>query len=133
MALRIRLSRIGAKKQPFYRIVVKEARSKREGEYVESIGTYNPLPNPSEINIDRKKYDQWKQKGAQPSDIVRRLVEGVPRLRSRRPAKKTQSTPADQTDDKTGLKAAVSLTESSGDNAPPTDQQNQMPEIQTGV
>lgn len=124
MALRIRLSRIGAKKQPFYRIVVKEARSKREGEYLEAIGNYNPLPNPSELNIDRQKYDQWIEKGAKASDIVRKLVEGKVRQRSIKQAKKIQNTPADQPDNKKGAAEAVPVSEGEQQAA----QQNPIPE-----
>ena len=73
--LKIKLSRFGKKHQPSYRIVVAEACSKRDGKYIELLGFYNPLTEPKTIKIDKKKYHQWLNKGAQPTDTVRRLVE----------------------------------------------------------
>ena len=79
MAVRIRLKRIGAKKNPFYRIVVADARSPRNGKVIEEIGTYNPLVNPSAVTIDSEKATEWIKKGAQPTDTVRGILkkEGV--------------------------------------------------------
>jgi small subunit ribosomal protein S16 len=73
MAVRIRLKRIGAKKSPFYRIVVADSRSPRDGKFIEEIGTYNPLTEPAKISIDEEKALEWMQKGAKPSDTVRSL------------------------------------------------------------
>lgn len=73
--LKIKLTRTGKRGQPSYRIVVVEARSKRDGKYLESLGFYNPLTKPNTIKVDKKKYQEWKAKGAQPTDTVRRLVE----------------------------------------------------------
>jgi len=70
----MRLRRTGAKKQPHYRVVVAEARSPRDGDFVDSIGYYNPLTEPATIHIDRDKALSWLQKGAQPSDTVVRLL-----------------------------------------------------------
>lgn len=73
--LKIRLTRRGKKNQPSYRIVVIEARSKRDGQYVESLGFYNPLTKPPTIKIDKKAYSEWLAKGAQPTEKVRKLVQ----------------------------------------------------------
>jgi len=74
MAVRIRLKRIGAKKAPFYRLVVADSRSPRDGRIIEEIGTYNPLTVPAQVNIDEEKALQWLQTGAKPSDTVRNLL-----------------------------------------------------------
>jgi small subunit ribosomal protein S16 len=73
MAVRIRLSRVGAKKQPAYRVVVADARSARDSRSIETIGHYNPRSEPIELNIDADKAKSWLEKGAQPSDTVVRL------------------------------------------------------------
>jgi small subunit ribosomal protein S16 len=73
MAVKIRLKRIGAKKTPFYRIVVADSRSPRDGRQIEAVGTYNPLTKPAELKIDEELALKWLQNGAQPSDTVRNL------------------------------------------------------------
>lgn len=73
MAVKIRLKRIGAKKSPFYRLVVADSRSPRDGRFIEEIGYYNPITNPVEVKIDEEKALQWMLKGAKPSDTVRNL------------------------------------------------------------
>ncbi|MEW6378346.1 MAG: 30S ribosomal protein S16 [bacterium] len=73
MALRIRLTRLGAKKRPFYRIVVIDSRRSRSGEYLDLIGNYDPLKAPAEIRINTEKAVSWMQKGAIPSDTVKQL------------------------------------------------------------
>lgn len=73
MSVKIRLKRMGAKKAPFYRLVVAESRSPRDGRFVEEIGTYNPLTEPAQVNINEERAMQWLQNGAQPSDTVRHL------------------------------------------------------------
>ncbi len=75
MAVKIRLKRIGAKKNPFYRIVVADARASRDGRFIEEIGTYDPLADPSKINIDNEKALAWIAKGAQPTDTVKNLLK----------------------------------------------------------
>lgn len=75
MAVKIRLKRIGAKKAPFYRIVVADSRSPRDGRFIEEIGTYNPLVNPAEIKIDVEAAKKWIANGAQPTDTVRALIK----------------------------------------------------------
>ncbi|MGD9677088.1 MAG: 30S ribosomal protein S16 [Vulcanibacillus sp.] len=73
MAVRIRLKRIGAKKSPFYRVVVADSNSPRDGRFIEEIGYYNPLTQPMEVKIDEEKALKWMQDGAKPSDTVRSL------------------------------------------------------------
>lgn len=74
MAVRIRLKRIGAHKAPFYRVVVSDSRSPRDGRFIEEIGTYNPVAEPAQVNIDEEKALKWLQTGAQASDTVRNLL-----------------------------------------------------------
>ena len=73
--VKIRLRRMGAKKTPFYRIVVADARSPRDGRCIEEIGTYNPLTNPATVNVDVEKAQTWIKNGAQPTDTVRGLLK----------------------------------------------------------
>jgi small subunit ribosomal protein S16 len=73
MAVKIRLKRMGAKKAPFYRIVVADSRAPRDGRFIEEIGYYNPTTEPTTIKIDEEKAAQWVKNGAQPSDIVKKL------------------------------------------------------------
>ncbi|MBQ8193309.1 MAG: 30S ribosomal protein S16 [Bacilli bacterium] len=73
MAVKIRLKRMGAKKAPFYRVVVADSRSPRDGRFIETIGTYNPLTTPAEIKIDEEAAQKWLNNGAIPTDTVRSL------------------------------------------------------------
>ncbi|MBZ5536007.1 MAG: 30S ribosomal protein S16 [Acidobacteriia bacterium] len=73
--LTIRLSRVGAKKRPHYRIVVIEKDAARDGRYLEVLGTYYPLANPAEIKLNRERYDHWLRRGAQPSDTVKSFLK----------------------------------------------------------
>lgn len=73
MAVKIRLKRMGAKKSPFYRIVVADSRSPRDGRYIEVVGTYNPVAQPAEVKINEELALKWMQNGAKPSDTVRNL------------------------------------------------------------
>ncbi len=75
--LAIRLTRMGSKKRPFYRIVVAEKRSKRDGAFVEAIGYYNPLTHPAEIRVNWERLQYWLRCGAQPTEVVRRLIRKV--------------------------------------------------------
>ena len=75
--VKIRLRRMGAKKAPFYRIVVADARSPRDGRCIEEIGTYNPLTNPAALNVDVEKAQAWIKNGAQPTDTVRALLKNA--------------------------------------------------------
>ncbi len=74
MAVRIRLTRVGAKKAPTYRVVVADSRNARDSRSIETIGHYNPLTDPAEVVIDADKAKAWLAKGAQPSDTVARLL-----------------------------------------------------------
>jgi small subunit ribosomal protein S16 len=74
MAVKIRLQRHGSKKRPFYFIVVADARSPRDGKFIQKLGTYNPLTIPASIQLDRQKALDWLHKGAQPTDTVRRIL-----------------------------------------------------------
>jgi small subunit ribosomal protein S16 len=74
MAVKMRLQRHGSKKRPFYFIVVADGRAPRDGKFIEKIGTYNPLTVPATINLDRQKSLEWLNKGAQPTDTVRRIL-----------------------------------------------------------
>ncbi|HEY4554213.1 MAG TPA: 30S ribosomal protein S16 [Bacillaceae bacterium] len=73
MAVKIRLKRMGAKKSPFYRIVVADSRSPRDGRIIEEVGTYNPVAQPAQISIDEESALKWLKDGAKPSDTVRNL------------------------------------------------------------
>lgn len=73
MAVKIRLKRMGAKKSPFYRIVVADSRSPRDGRYIETVGTYNPVADPAIVDINEDLVLKWLQDGAKPSDTVRNL------------------------------------------------------------
>ena len=79
MAVKIRLRRMGAKKAPFYRVVVADSRFPRDGRFIEEIGTYNTMVDPSEINIDAEKAKKWIANGAQPTDTVKDILkkEGI--------------------------------------------------------
>ena len=75
MSVKIRLKRMGAKKKPFYRIVVADSRCPRDGKFIEEIGTYNPVSEPKEFKIDNEKAKQWIKNGAKPTDTVDRLFK----------------------------------------------------------
>ncbi len=79
MAVKIRLRRMGAKKAPFYRVVVADSRYPRDGRFIEEIGTYNPMLDPAEIKIDSDKAKKWLSNGAQPTDTVKAILkkEGI--------------------------------------------------------
>ena len=73
--VKIRLTRMGAHKRPFYRIIVADSRTRRDGRFLDTLGYYNPLPNPSEIKLDVEKADKWIKNGAQPTEIVKKLLK----------------------------------------------------------
>ena len=75
MAVKIRLRRMGAKKNPFYRIVVADSRYPRDGRFIEEIGTYDPLKTPADVKIDADKAKQWIANGAQPTDTVKDILK----------------------------------------------------------
>lgn len=75
MAVKIRLKRMGARKRPFYRLVVADSRAARDGAFIETLGHYNPISEPVELEIDEEKALDWLQKGAQPSDSAKTLLQ----------------------------------------------------------
>lgn len=96
LAVKIRLARHGAKKHPYYRVVVADGRMPRDGRYIEEVGRYNPLTTPKTIQLDLEKIDAWVAKGAQPSSTVSHLVDivrsGEPApVKERKPSKKAQA------------------------------------------
>src|SRR5437773_6672386 len=80
MPVKLRLRRMGAKKRPFYRVVVADSRSPRDGRFIETVGTYNPLTNPPTTTLNSEKVRQWLSNGAQPTEAVERILRwnGVP-------------------------------------------------------
>ena len=75
MAVKIRLRRMGAKKAPFYRVIVADERSPRDGKFIDEIGYYNPLTEPAEIKIDAAKAEKWLNDGAQPTETVKSILK----------------------------------------------------------
>ena len=75
MAVKIRLRRMGAKRAPFYRVIVADSKSPRDGKFIEELGTYDPMKDPAEIKIDVEKAQQWIQNGAQPTDTAKALLK----------------------------------------------------------
>lgn len=73
--VKIRLTRLGAHKQPFYRIIVADSRARRDGPFIEIVGTYDPKKEPSEIQVNTERVQYWLGKGAQPTDTVRKLLQ----------------------------------------------------------
>ncbi len=74
MAVKIRLTRMGAKKAPFYRVIVADSRAPRDGKFIDIIGTYNPLTDPAEIKIDAEKANKWLKNGATPTETAKQLL-----------------------------------------------------------
>ncbi|HCW53348.1 MAG: 30S ribosomal protein S16 [Clostridium butyricum] len=77
MAVKIRLRRMGAHKAPFYRVVVADSRSPRDGKFIDEIGYYNPLTEPVEFKVDEEKANKWLANGAQPTNVVKRLFDNA--------------------------------------------------------
>lgn len=94
MPVKIRLMRIGTNRRPFYRVVAVDERKKRTGGYLELLGTYNPLTEPKEINLDQPKIDAWIKKGAQPSEGFLRIIGKAPQRPPRKPKKAPKEAPA---------------------------------------
>jgi small subunit ribosomal protein S16 len=92
--LAIRLMRMGAKKRPSYRIVVKEKLSKRDGAYLENLGFYNPTQNPAELRLDDERAQYWLERGAQPTETVRRLIKSNQKARQAQAADAESTTTA---------------------------------------
>ena len=79
MAVKIRLTRLGDKKAPFYRVVVADSKSPRDGKFIEVIGTYNPLKNPAEIKVDAEKANKWLSNGATPTETAKSVLAKINR------------------------------------------------------
>lgn len=94
MAVKIRLMRIGTNRRPFYRVVAVDERKKRTGGYLELLGTYNPLTEPKEINLDQGKIDAWVKKGAQLSYGFLRIIGKAPQRAPRKPKKEKKAEPS---------------------------------------
>ena len=75
MAVKLRMTRMGAKKRPFYRIVAADSRSPRDGRFIEEIGTYDPTKNPSEFKVNEEAAKKWLAAGAQPTDVVAKILK----------------------------------------------------------
>lgn len=108
MAVKIRLKRMGAKKRPFYRVVIADSRSPRDGRFIETVGTYNPISQPAEIKLDEEKILSWLGNGAQPSDTARNLLSNAGIL-------------AKYNDSKSGKKPAKKATTKEASAKKPTD------------
>jgi len=78
MAVRIRLTRFGRKKKPFYRIIVADSEAKRDGKFLDIVGTYDPLQDPAVIKVDHQKLEKWLSKGALPTTTVKSLIKKAP-------------------------------------------------------
>jgi small subunit ribosomal protein S16 len=90
--VKIRLKRMGAKKRPFYRLVVADSRSPRDGRFIEEVGSYDPIANPARVHVDADRVREWMSRGARPSDIARKLLEQQGVLQ--RPARPRDATAA---------------------------------------
>ena len=108
MSVKIRLRRIGAKKHPFYRLVVADTRSPRDGKFIDILGTYDPMTEPVKLNLDQEKIRAWLQKGARPSDTARAFLidQGLlpkesARKRPSKPPKSAAASPAAATPEPT--------------------------------
>lgn len=123
MAVRIRLRRMGARKQPVYRVVVADSRSPRDGRFLDTIGTYNPRTEPVQIRIDRDKALAWLEKGAEPTDSARSLLSQVgiwQRFRTGEwPAEVTGDARGAAADDAPSAPGGTAVEEASAEEAPP--------------
>ena len=104
MAVKLRLKRMGAKQKPFYRIVAADSRSPRDGRFIETVGTYNPIKNPEEINVNEEKALYWLNKGAQPTDTVRSLLSKTGITKKFADSKKTTTKKVTKKETKTDVK-----------------------------
>ena len=105
--LGISLMRMGAKKKPFYRIVVKEKRSKRDGKYLENVGTYNPMMNPAEVDLKHERIQYWISVGAQPTETVASLIKHNPEQTEEEKAEAMQARAAQAEAEKTAKAEAA--------------------------
>ena len=117
MAVRLRLTRVGNRKNPIWRVVVADGRSKRDGRVIETVGRYNPQRQPSEIVLDRERIDAWRARGAQPSEAVLSLLRASDR-----------SAPPDQAVPSEATSAPAAVAEPAEGAEPPTAQPGETPE-----
>ena len=125
MATRIRLRRMGANKRPFYRVVVADQRSPRDGRFIENIGKYHPLNDPSVIEIDEERALHWLRVGAQPSDQVRTLLTKVgiwEKFVAERPSAAIAPRPERTEKHRVSKKAQAKLAEASAEEAAPAEE-----------
>ncbi len=94
MAVKIRLRRMGAHKKPFYRIVVADSRSPRDGKCIEELGYYNPMVNPAEVKLDLEKAQKWIATGAQPTEIIKSLINNIENPKTETRVKKSKKVKA---------------------------------------
>ncbi|KRN54915.1 30S ribosomal protein S16 [Atopobium minutum] len=111
LAVKIRLARHGAKKRPFYRVVVADGRMPRDGRYIELVGRYNPLTTPKTIEIDLEKVDAWVAKGAQPTNAVAHLID-IARGAAPEPSKKDKKSKKQIAKDAAAAEEAAAAAES---------------------
>ncbi|GEO66234.1 30S ribosomal protein S16 [Levilactobacillus spicheri] len=90
MSVKIRLKRMGSKKRPFYRIVVADSRSPRDGRFIENVGTYNPVTTPAQVKLNEESIMNWLNNGAQPSDTVKNLLSNAGIMKQYHEAKYTK-------------------------------------------
>lgn len=91
MAVKMRLTRMGDKKSPFYRVIVADSRAPRDGKFIDIVGTYNPLTQPAEVKIDADKAKAWLANGAQPTDTVKGLLAGAGIIEAKKAPAKTKT------------------------------------------
>ena len=108
--LKIRLRRMGAIRQPHYRIVVADSRSPRDGRFLENLGHYNPLTDPATIQVDVTKYEEWKRKGAQPTEAVASLIRQFNRQQRKAAAAETAGQPTAPTSRRTRTASGKGMT-----------------------
>ena len=92
MAVKLRLKRMGSKQRPFYRIVAADSRSPRDGRFIETVGTYNPITNPAEVKVDEEKAMYWLGHGAIPTDTVKNILSQVGVIKKFKESKNTKAT-----------------------------------------
>jgi small subunit ribosomal protein S16 len=115
LSVKIRLRRIGAKKHPFYRLVVADSRSPRDGKFIEILGTYDPMTEPVKLNLDQEKIKAWLQKGARPSDTARAFLIGQGML----PKESAKKRPTRPTKAEAAAAAAAASTAGGAEASPP--------------
>lgn len=111
MAVKIRLRRMGARKKPFYRIVVADSRSPRDGRCIEEIGYFNPMVNPVDIKLDMEKVEKWIANGAQPTDRVKSIINEIKNPKEKKEVKKISKRAAKKQEEEAKAKAEAEAKE----------------------